>query len=525
MSVPAVCAHPKALLSLAKGCRLGGVVWRGVETHKRRFVRLAAFGSRGEHLQNVHDSCACNELISIHNRVCNEVPCPTPDGMWRLRQSIDRITRCMRHTEQVPYDHVYRHYSGRRFRRYERAHESLRRRSVERKDSYVQSFVKEEKINFAVKGNTDPRMISARHARYNIALASYLRPMEHQLYGMMGNKRNGLPPGRVIMKGLSLPDRAKAITEKFGRFAAPVVVSLDCSRFDAHVHESVLRLEHRAYTNLNKSAELHQLLSWQINNKCVTAHGIKYAVRGRRMSGDVNTALGNCLLMVTFVATAMRKFGIKDYDMADDGDDCLLFLEEHQWQEVKDQLSAEFLNYGQELKVENVARRLEDIIFCQSRIVLVDGEPRMVQDPGKVITGVLAGAKLRSAQCRKQVMGQRGPCLLALSSGVPVLQKLAVELIRRFAMPKHLDYSDGLYVKACLESVGIRQARERPVSWDTRVSFQRAWGMPPEEQVALEASFERMHCLKQECLRLPVEWLPIGSKLVLQTLDRPELVN
>jgi hypothetical protein len=53
-----------------------------------------------------------------------------------------------------------------------------------------------------------------------------------------------------------------------------------------------------------RSKELAELLKWQLQNKgfARTIDGlIKYSVEGCRMSGDMNTALGNCTIMCALV--------------------------------------------------------------------------------------------------------------------------------------------------------------------------------------------------------------------------------
>lgn len=65
-----------------------------------------------------------------------------------------------------------------------------------------------------------------------------------------------------------------------------------------------LKWEHSIYNAMFRSDELAELLGWQLTNKgfARTTDGlIKYEVKGCRMSGDMNTALGNCMIMCALV--------------------------------------------------------------------------------------------------------------------------------------------------------------------------------------------------------------------------------
>ena len=156
-------------------------------------------------------------------------------------------------------------------------------------------------------------------------------------------------------------------------FNAPVVVSLDASRFDQHVSKELLEIEHSIYMHMCPSGELRRLLQWQLHNKGVSSQGIRYHTRGKRMSGDMNTALGNCILMILMVSAFMDG---RKYDMLDDGDDGLLIVEEDEYAWVCQNAEPAFLNFGMEIKVENVARSLEEVEWCQSNPI--------EYEPGKV---------------------------------------------------------------------------------------------------------------------------------------------
>jgi hypothetical protein len=281
------------------------------------------------------------------------------------------------------------------------------------------------------------------------------------------------------------------------KFDDPRVISLDASRFDLHVHRSLLLIEHGIYLAMNGDPELAMLLSWQLDNKGRTSLGIKYKCKGRRMSGDMNTALGNCILMIIMVATFMRG---KKYDILDDGDDCLLIVEAGLLGWVLENAHKEFLAYGMEIKIENVATKLEEIEWCQCKPIRVSPDTvKFVRNPHKVLSTALGGTKYFVQEgARRKLVNTIGMAELILNLGVPVLQEYALALMRNASTTKTLKLNElESYfhrLKRELQAMNMRQlarVRPAPIQHEARMSFALAFGIPPSEQIVLEEFFKR----------------------------------
>ncbi len=110
------------------------------------------------------------------------------------------------------------------------------------------------------------------------------------------------------MKGMDVRTVAKVLREKWDMFPNPVAIGLDASRFDQHVSVPALEFEHSVYLSCFKQKKhrerLAKLLKLQLENHC-TGYAedgvIKYTTTGTRMSGDMNTSLGNCVLMCSLI--------------------------------------------------------------------------------------------------------------------------------------------------------------------------------------------------------------------------------
>jgi hypothetical protein len=430
-----------------------------------------------------HADCVCNEVISARNRVQGRVPRPNNKGLRAIKLALRRIAAPMHGTKQLSMDQFVACYTGRRRGRYQAACDNIRNNGhCDINSARVNAFVKAEKFNPHDKVNPDPRMIQCRSYEYNVELGCYLKPMEHQLYGITG------PTGlRAIAKGLNMLKRASLLKEKMAQFKNPVVFSIDGSRWDKHIDVKVLDLEHGFYQRLNSDPRLAQLLGWQRKNRCRTGHGVKWSVLGKRMSGDMNTALGNCLLMVAMVYAAMKELSVRKWDLLDDGDDCLVLVEEEDLGKMEWGLGPTFLSFGQEIKIENIARRMEDVRFCQTRPVLVRGKWLMVRDWVKVLSTACCGVRhWNDPALVRPMFAGIGQCELALSQGVPVLQAFAVACVRNSrgaCKPKWFDheYQQGKYAAGWAQGAGPVE-----IDWEARESFTRAFGLSELQQVDIE---------------------------------------
>lgn len=495
MRVPAVCAAPKVSEKIAdqhvgpqpsstKGCE-----------SRRRLVRIVPpiFGTW--HCFT-HTSCICNDTIACVNRVIGRVPLPTTAGVKEVEAVIYKLWP-YRHLKPLSLEEALATFKGTKNKLYKRAYDSLVVEPISNRDARIKAFVKAERFNPSEKNNPDPRMIQARSPRYNLNLARYLRGIEHHIYGL---KQRGMP---VIVKCMNPRQRAQLIREKWFAFNDPVCLSLDCSRWDKHVSKSMLKVEHRFYKSFYPGeVELDKLLKWQERNECITSNGVKYVVDGGRMSGDMNTASGNCLLMVGKIVAAMKRLGIKVYSIVDDGDDGLLLIERSDLERVLRELPGIFLDYGQELKIENIAYALQEIIFCQCKMTWNGTEWTMARDWRKVLSHSCCGTKhWNDPHMVRPMFGLLGDCENALHGGIPILQVFASRLRQlstgKRARIQHMD-SSYQYRIASYKLDDILELLERPITAEARFQFEVTWGLDPSTQMAIEAHIREwnpnVHC-------------------------------
>jgi len=219
-------------------------------------------------------------------------------------------------------------YIGAKKKRYEEACESLLRESATQKDAKIKSFVKIEKINFSSKPDPAPRIIQPRTFRYSAALGKIIKHLEKPLFKEIGN----IFGGPTVLKGLDCVGQAKALLDMWQMFDNPVAIGLDASRFDQHCSVEMLEWEQTIWPMMTTSKrQLKRLMRWQLLNEgtaYVQDGKVKYKTNGSRMSGDMNTSSGNCLIMCAMVWTYCRSLGITKFRLANNGDDCILIVEQ-----------------------------------------------------------------------------------------------------------------------------------------------------------------------------------------------------
>lgn len=438
----------------------------------------------------VHNDCQCNQYLAATNRVACVWPQPEDASLKRLKTLARRLGDYLGRRQPLDFADWTGKFAGSKLRRYKDAYDSLQTLPLSRKDSYIQAFVKLERLT---DPNKDPRMIQARGVRYNVELGNFLKAIEHDLYNVRGVRhlKGLLPPGRCIAKGLNQEERAALIDSKWSRFKRPVQLALDCSRFDGHCSVGLLEVEHMVYKRVFKSGYLDKLLSWQLNNKCFTKC-VRYSVPGRRMSGDMNTALGNCILMLLMISDSMKMMGADPsmWDIVDDGDDCCLIVEESIAEIVQFSLPRLFKSYGHELKIESVARRLVDVELCGCKPIRVGGVRKMILKPGRTMGKALTHLRVWAMPFRAQYTATVGQCHLSLNSGVPILQEFAL-LLRR-AHLKLLSELPRSYLYRLAREPDPWVATPQIVTDEAREDFADAFGISVEEQTIAEAYIRSM---------------------------------
>jgi len=395
-------------------------------------------------------------------------------------------------------------YHGPKRRLYQQALYSLEQEPLSDIDAVVSMFVKFEKQDV----EKAPRGINPRSTRFNLRLGKYLKHAEHHYFRAI-NKAFGAHTRATVIKGFNADDAATILRHKWDRFARPIAIGLDASKFDMHVSVAALRYEHSFYEALFPgSRELRWLLRKQLCNRGLARAmdgTVKFSMEGTRCSGDLNTSLGNCIIMCALVWEYARIRGV-ELELANNGDDCVVFLDQRQEGRFRADLSEWFRGKGFAMTVEDTVDEFERVEFCQTHPVELSTGWRMVRKlDACIMKDPICLLSVPNDTVFRKWLGAVGVCGGKLSSGVPVLESFYAAFARH-----GLECSAGMLEEVYKNRSQLRLARgvsQAVIDARSRVSFYYAFGVTPDQQIEMERFFHQAAILKLGNERVDRQWL------------------
>ncbi len=417
---------------------------------------------------------------------------PRPQGDYfsqKLRETKALLVPHLPFTTPLSPQGFAETFRGAKRRIYEEAATSLLHRSVSEKDSHVKVFVKYEKTDYTRKSDPVPRVISPRDPRYNVEVGRFLRPIEERIFDSLAQLFEGK---KTVFKGLNASDSGRKMFDLWSSFKQPVAIGLDASRFDQHVSKQALEWEHQLYPLCFPKPyrkRLERLLSWQVMNSCkgyCEDGRLKYTKLGGRMSGDMNTSLGNCILMCSMIKQYSLDRGVRVL-LANNGDDCVVFMEASDLERFSYDLDGWFRALGFNMTVEPPCYTFEEIEFCQTHPIFVGpnyDDYLMVRHPKWAIAKDTMC--INGFQSDKQYLAWLdavGTGGLAMTGGVPIFQDFYRTYCRYGSRGKTHYHAQSWGVR----SLGLNLNRQYgEVDPRTRASFYWAFGVTPDEQLVME---------------------------------------
>lgn len=463
-----------------------------------------------------HNASLPNLLRALNERVFNVENTqggisPTPQaapGEWdRMVWIKTKLARCVRerleYAQPLTVSEFVEQCPAQKRSLYAQAGNELHHRGWSARDARLKAFVKFEKIQFEQSGKKSdpcPRLIQPRSPVYNVALGRYTRRVEEELYNALGKLWDVDEGEKVVMKGMTVEGVADQLRRKWDSFKDPVAVGLDASRFDQHVGIDALKFEHSIYTSIFADCEsldeLKQLLRCQRNNKgyaVLDGHMVNYEIRGTRASGDMNTGLGNCIIMSSLVRQYVKERGIVA-KLANNGDDCLVFMERRDLARFCANLQSWFLRFGFNMTVEAPSMEFEECEFCQMRPVYA-GQWLMVRSPRAALSKDTM-ALGDTAKLYKQWIHAVGTAGLSLYGHLPLFRSLYSRM-RECGEPSRVGLSNQAWNSGFMQlslrtKSSAAELLAREITDECRVSFAKAFDISPSLQVVLETELARL---------------------------------
>jgi len=409
---------------------------------------------------------------------------------WRFKAHITRTV------PQPLLTYPELNYRGRKLALYKRARDHVLGRTYGPNFGVLKTFIKHEKIQVKPK-RLVPRVISPRSPEYNVCVGRYIRQLEHRVYEIIDK----LWCGPTVMKGRNCIQQATAFADAWSEFHVPAAIMLDAVRFDQHVSVPMLSWEHSIYLSFFPPcyySELEWLLSMQLFNrgKVRCPDGVlNYQVNGCRASGDMNTAMGNCLIMCAAVYALVRSLGIHAR-LLNNGDDCTLLVERGSVESVSAAIPGFFGRLGFIIDVEGVVHCLEHIVFCQTQPVFDGRRWAMVRDPRVAISKdvtILRHWTLKEYAVYLQQLGIAG---LAAYGNMPVWSSFYKCLSRSktegHVSPGLIAHILGPILDSGLGRLSLGTNNCGDVTMQSRTSFALAFGIIPTAQRWLERYYDSL---------------------------------
>jgi len=487
----------------------GMVVVPRIAQYKNKYYNIhtgicsdVRFGAHSNTLQNVQRAVAERVLFVPSPGGGLQAP-PRPQSksyLFNLMQPMhNQLRNRIRNNSSFPIpplsdDDFCMSYSGAKKKRYEEACSSLLRESATQKDAKIKSFVKTEKINFTNKPDPAPRIIQPRTFRYSAALGKIIKHLEKPLFKVISE----IYGGPTVLKGMDCIGQAAALLDMWNQFDNPVAIGLDASRFDQHCSVEMLEWEQTIWQMMTTSKrQLKRLMKWQLINDGVAYvqdGKVKYKTNGCRMSGDMNTSSGNCLIMCGMVYVFCKQLGINKFRLANNGDDCILIVESKLLKLITQNLNQFFTKCGYTMKVDKPVYEFEQISFCQTQPVFDGTQYRMCRDPRVAMAKDLCCLlnitdNWKTKAVWYNAMSHGGT---ALTCGIPCWQSF-------YGMFPRSEVKIGkneTTLKGFEESGFYRMIPRVTNSQDficdrSRFSFWLAFGILPETQIMLEDRFSQ----------------------------------
>lgn len=411
---------------------------------------------------------------SLRKRLLHKTPTPAP-GFFREMRTFSHRWAC-RNVKPLPghadfmdwIDHV--NYNMRRKDQFITLRETTTPQAVF--DAVVKMFFKDE----FYPERKAPRFISSREDKAKVWLGPIFHDIEQVLYSIEHNHE------RVFVKGLTPHERVEKIDRMFGNRDVYVT---DYSAFETHFYPEMMKaVELQVYKVLlhNRPDELELVKVITGVNRCVGKYH-SFELPGVRMSGEMNTSVGNGISNYLFMLFACKKAGLNILNMIVEGDDGLV--------EVDGEICPKiFEDMGLEIKMEKTKPSIASFCGC-----VFDAKTRHnFGHPLEALAKFSWTPKKAlgyNARRLRELMVAKAYSLCAEFPGVPIIWVVCDLVLSNNPSVKYcraIKYLD----RWKASNMRLTDEVKRP-SADDRAFFQELTGITVGEQVEIESQLRRTY--------------------------------
>lgn len=370
-------------------------------------------------------------------------------------------------------------------------------------DSFCKCFIKDESYpTYKV-----PRAIFARKDEFKIRVGPIFSAIEKEVFNL-----------KWFVKKVPVPDRAKLLCDKFGSEPGHCdragehlrrIMATDYSAYESSfIKELMLSIEFVLYDYMTQELVDHipfmKLIRRVLTNKNVCKFR-KAIVRiiACRMSGEMNTSLGNGFTNLMIFLFGMFIHDITHFDAIFEGDDCLAVytgpkLSQSYWSKFGFTVKLEYL------PSINVAS------FCGQ--VFDFDTLTVVSDPIKIILN-LAWVNSKYGMARQEklygLLRTKALSLIYQYPGCPVIQSIGLCYVRltegiKAVVDEHDDAYHLYIVRAALRHDYVYV----PVSMSARLVMVEKFGVSIMDQLFLERYFDTMTVIEPIWHHVLYDYIP-----------------
>lgn len=316
-------------------------------------------------------------------------------------------------------------------------------------------------------------MINSRHDCFKVFVGPYIKAIEDQVY-----------ENDHFVKHIPVNQRYQRVLELKRNYK--YYYATDYTAYESHfVPKAMFNLECAVYRRALKG-QVHLGYIQRVLtgiNRCRTRTGIKCPIRGRRMSGDMTTSLGNGLSNMLTIMYLMYSKGCaaSDYDFLVEGDDGLIACNVP----LKDD---DFVQLGFTIKIE----RVDDPCLASFCGIICTETGENIREPcrffekfGWTNSSLMAGERVLMSLLKAKCMSalcETPNCPVVAHAAWYCYQKCG-SLKPRFTNSYMLGFSE-----ATLLSASFKPPDPSP---ELRELFHQAFKIDPPSQVRLEMSISR----------------------------------
>jgi len=439
-------------------------------------------------LTYTHNGCWCNELLALKFRHQMDTPKVDKDVQHHIDVALDSLfEHVMPNGEKLRRDYILKsrqqvvnQYSGRYRRRYAKAMTELKTLSLNHKDFMNKGFVKADKENTKDISKAS-RLIQYMKETGALEMGRFTHAVELDIYSLQDKYGT-----KIFGKGGNLHEIAEDMVRKKSNFLDPVYLLLDASKFDAHVSDLMLKSVAKWYPRLLQLPKQRKYVAWlwqhTITNYGFTAGGIRFKTHGTRMSGHMDTGLGNSLIMFAMITSYLKVVGITKYSMSVNGDDSVVMIERSDVVRARD--ISIFKRFGFNMKFE-MTDDFSQMDYCQTRPVKTKYGWILARAPDRILGRVGWSVTKFSKAKRKDYLFSLGKGEQAINYGLPIGYALGKALVRAAPHGKMMDITRKRYISYTRQRYWA-SGEDAVIDDETRMSYYEAWGIAPEEQIAIE---------------------------------------